>query len=121
MYGLCTHCSNTSYNFDLGIITDENQSLFTYHREQSWFDFYHPDFVPAFEPVFSDPKLEGEAMLACKNDTFCLYDIAATGRMDIGLSTLDGSKEFEEMQRLSYPGGVNIMYHVLHSYTHYIP
>jgi len=91
-------------NFRLGIITDENQSLFSYHRGQSWLDFYDPDFIPAFEPVFSDPMLEVEAILVCKNDTFCLYDIATTGRMDIGLSTLDGSMEFEEILRLSYPG-----------------
>jgi len=54
--------------------------------------------------VFSDPVLEAEARLACNNDTFCLYDIATTGRMDIGLSTLDGSMRFEEILRLSYPG-----------------
>ena len=54
--------------------------------------------------MFGDPILEAEAILACNNDTFCLYDIAATGRMDIGLSTLDGSMGFEEILRLSYPG-----------------
>ena len=88
----------------LGIITHENQSLFTYHRGQSWLDFYDPDFTPIYSPVFSDPVLEAAAYLACNNDTFCLYDIATTGRMDIGLSTLDGSMGFEEILRLSYPG-----------------
>ena len=40
----------------------------------------------------------------CGNNTFCLYDIAATGSMEIGLSTLDGSNQYDEIVQLSYPG-----------------
>ena len=53
--------------------------------------------------MFANPSLEAEAIEACDNDTFCLYDIATTGRMDIGLSTLDGSRNFDEIVQLSYP------------------
>ena len=48
-------------------------------------------------PVFANESFEAEAREACNNDTFCLYDIATTGRIDIGLSTLDGSRDFDEI------------------------
>ena len=85
-------------------ILNEEQSLFTYLHEDSWQTYYDPNFTPVFSPVFSDPELEEAAIFVCNGDTFCLYDIATTGRMDIGLSTLDGSMRFEEILRLSYPG-----------------
>jgi len=85
-----------------GIITHENNSLAVYIPR--WSYFHDPSFTPTFSPKFSNQTLEEAAMLACNNDTFCLYDIATTGRMDIGLSTLDGSMGFEEILRLSYPG-----------------
>ena len=43
-------------------------------------------------------------METCGDDVFCLYDVATTGRMDIGLSTLNGSQDFDELVKLSYPG-----------------
>ena len=43
-------------------------------------------------------------METCGGDIFCLFDVAATGRMDIGLSTLNGSQNFDELVKLSYPG-----------------
>ena len=43
-------------------------------------------------------------METCGGDVFCLYDVATTGRMDIGLSTLNGSQDFDELVKLSYPG-----------------
>jgi len=43
-------------------------------------------------------------MELCKGDKFCLYDIATTGSMDIGLSTLNGSVRYEEIVETSKPG-----------------
>jgi len=57
-----------------------------------------------FEVEFSDPTLENEAMELCQGDEFCLYDIATTGSMDIGLSTLNGSVGFEEIVEIARPG-----------------
>ena len=85
-----------------GIVSRE-ESLFTYQLRESWYTFYDPYFTPLFMPVFANELFEAEAREACNNDTFCLYDIATTGRMDIGLSTLDGSRDFDEMVLLSYP------------------
>lgn len=42
--------------------------------------------------------------MICGNDQFCLFDIAATGRTDVGLSTLEGSQNFEMILQLSIPG-----------------
>jgi len=82
----------------------EEQSLFTYLHGDSWRTYYDPNFTPLFNTVFSDPALEVAAISACNGDTSCLYDIATTGRMDIGLSTLDGSIKYEQIVNLSYPG-----------------
>ena len=89
-------------DFFAGIVS-ETESLFTYPLRESWHTYYDPNFTPSFAPVFANPSLEAEAIEACDNDTFCLYDIATTGRMDIGLSTLDGSRSFDEIVQLSYP------------------
>ena len=67
--------------------------------------------------MFANESLEAEAREACNNDTFCLYDIATTGRMDIGLSTLDGSRGFDEIVQLSYPSMYVCLSDNLH-YTH---
>jgi len=89
--------------FRTGIVNEE-KSLFTYLHEDSWRTYYDPNFTPVFSPAFNNPALEGEAISTCKGDTFCLYDIAATGRSDIGLSTLDGSMRFRKLLTLSFPG-----------------
>ena len=57
-----------------------------------------------FEPTFASIEVEQQAREMCKNDSFCLFDIAATGRVDIGLSTLAGSIGFERIVELSAPG-----------------
>ena len=98
-------------------IIDQEESLFTYQLRESWYTFYFPFFMPSFMPVFANESLEAEAREACNNDTFCLYDIATTGRMDIGLSTLDGSRDFDEIVQLSYPSMYVHMSCNLH-YTH---
>ena len=102
--------------FFAGIVNQE-ESLFTYQLRESWYTFYDHFFTPLFKPVFANESLEDEAREACNNDTFCLYDIATTGRMDIGLSTLDGSRDFDEIVQLSYPSMCVHMSGNLH-YTH---
>ena len=49
--------------------------------------------------------MQMQAFEACGGDSFCLFDIAATGRMEVGLSTLAASQELEEISR---PGKFNI-------------
>lgn len=88
----------------LGIIGSPTDSLFTYASGQSWSTFYQPDFRPAFDPIFTSTALEMQADGICGDDQFCRFDIAATSRTDIGLTTLLGSLEFEAIANISQPG-----------------
>ena len=85
---------------NIGFIS-KSESLFTYNQQidQSWETFYDPYFRPLFTIDVNDELLES----ICENDTFCLYDIIATGSTEIGLSTLNGSKEYEKSVQSSYP------------------
>ena len=85
-------------------MNNSNDSLFTYGEGEDWSTFYKPDFVPFFEPVFSDPLLEDQANTICGDDSFCLYDIAATGRTDIGISTFQANLELERIINNTLPG-----------------
>ena len=87
-----------------GIIDTPVESFFTYQPGESWATYYDPYFVPTYLPQFSDQDLATQANELCGNDPFCLFDIAATGRVDIGLSTLRGSQDFEQIVQLSLPG-----------------
>ena len=79
-------------------------SLFTYQPGETWATFYDPFFQPTFQPKFANPKLEAEAKELCGDDIFCLFDVAATGNMDIGLSTLRGGQEIDEITEVQVPG-----------------
>ena len=93
--------------FHVGIIDDPAESLFSYGPGEEWRTFYDPDFVPFYEPVFADSNMQMQAIEACGGDSFCLFDIAATGRMEVGLSTLAASQELEEIIEVSQPGRFN--------------
>ena len=98
---MCRHLYATTH---VGIIQNESESLFTYSGNQSWADYYDPLFSPVFEPTFSDPDLEEDAREICDGDTFCLFDIAATKRVDIGMSTMMGNQDLDRITELSLPG-----------------
>ena len=83
-----------------GIIADPAQSLFTYGADGSWGTFYRPDYRPAFGVEFSDPELEEEARAACGDDDLCLFDIAATGDVNIGAATRESGEEQETITEL---------------------
>ena len=46
-------------------------------------ELYDTAFIPAFEPVLSNPELEALAEEIYEGDVFCLYVIAATGHTTI--------------------------------------
>ena len=105
--------------YALGIINTANLSLFTYNEDKSWADYYDPSFSPVFEPTFSDPDLEEDAREICDGDTFCLFDIAATKSVAIGMSTMQGNQDLERITELSLPGEcVGSASHI--SFTSYI-
>jgi hypothetical protein len=73
-----------------------NDSLFTYRENGSFDEFHDPSFSPTFAPIFANVQLESEAEVICGSDPACLFDVAATGSVDIGLSTLTGSQELND-------------------------
>ena len=95
----------------VGIIDAPADSLFSYQPGESWATYYDPFFVPFYEPVFASPALEAQANEMCGDDTFCLFDIAATSRVEIGTSTLEGGQEFDEIANFSVPGKFIVLYY----------
>jgi hypothetical protein len=85
------------------IVDSATKSLFVYQPEHNWDSFYDPYFVPSFEPNFSDPTLESKANEICGDDSSCLFDIAATGNIDVGISTLESSKIIDEIYTFLLP------------------
>ena len=71
-------------------------SLFTYRPGETWATFYDPNFTPIFRPVFSSSALEAQANATCGNDIQCLFDVAATGRLEIGEVSMEFGVEIEE-------------------------
>lgn len=87
-----------------GIIDTPSNSLFTYQPGENWATYYDPFFIPIYTAAFSDPELESQANDLCGNNQQCLFDVAATGLVELGLSTLARGQEFEEILRLQIPG-----------------
>ena len=79
-------------------------SLFVYQPDQNWDAFYDPYFTPSYKPPFSNSELEERAKEVCGNDTFCLFDIAATGNVDVGVATLESTKIIDEIYSFLLPG-----------------
>ena len=102
-------CFFTSPSHTAGIIDTPANSLFTYQPGESWATYYDPYFVPTYQTLFNDSDLAAQADKLCSNDPFCLFDMAATGRVDIGLATLQGSQEFEQLVEISLPGTYSYM------------
>lgn len=91
-------------NIPPGIINNASESLFAYNRLGESFEvFRDPDFTPAFVPEFDDPVLEQMADEVCGDDQFCRFDVAATKNVDIGMTTMMGVGEFDELVDLAEP------------------
>jgi len=70
-------------------------------------------YTPAFEPTFSNPELEEQANEVCGGDSLCLFDIAATGDVDIGSSTVQSVQEQETLKALFIPSNAIFSYNVI--------
>ncbi|XP_019854776.1 PREDICTED: protein mesh-like isoform X3 [Amphimedon queenslandica] len=85
------------------IINSSSNSLFTYDSTHNFNNYYDPDFIPAFSPQFNDTALESMATALCGTNAACLFDIAVTGRIDIGMSTIQQVETIEEIKINSQP------------------
>ena len=88
----------------LGMLTDSSESLFAYNNPgESFENFMDMGFEPVFAPEFEDEELERRAGEICGDDQFCLFDIAATGTLDIGMATMSGVRDFDMIVDLAEP------------------
>jgi deleted-in-malignant-brain-tumors protein 1 len=84
-------------------VDDPRSSLFTYGPNGDWESFHDVTYVPVFESTFSDPELEEQANEICGDDQLCIFDIAATGDVEIGISTMDSVQEQERLRESFVP------------------
>ena len=78
-----------------------------YAPGESWSDFYAPDFAPMFVAEFNNTQLEEEAKEICRDDKFCLFDIAATKRVEIGAATMIDGEMFDTIVEMAVPSKFN--------------
>ena len=71
---------------------------------ESWSDFYDPDYMPASAPTFDSLELEAKAIKICGDSPFCLFDIAATRRPEVGMATAVDNDNFDVVVNMSQPG-----------------
>ena len=65
--------------------------------------FYDVSFTPLFKPTFTNSTLEKEAKEVCGDDEYCLFDIAATKKVEIGMATMKGGENFDMIVEMSVP------------------
>ena len=90
----------------IGIVDDPSKSLFSYGPSEDFYSYYDPTFSPVFNPVFSNSSLEEEANVLCQGDISCLFDIAVTGRVEIGISTLEQVEIIVNVTETSKPSKI---------------
>lgn len=87
-----------------GVISNASESNFAYNAPRSsWRAFLDLNFRPMFKTLFTDSLLEQKAKMVCGDDAPCLFDVAATGNVEIGTSTRKGMEELERIIQLTRP------------------
>ena len=56
-----------------------------------------------FEAEFNNTQLEEEAKEVCGDDKFCLFDIAATKRVEVGAATMVDGEMFDTIVEMAVP------------------
>ena len=96
-----------AFGFCTGIV-QRNKSLFTYHGGKSYESFVDYGFTPVFLDEtnlhFSNLRLEREANSVCGKNKECLFDVAVTGKVNIGKATLESLSELEKRRNQSKVG-----------------
>ena len=85
-----------------GSVSDES-TIFCYGRVNRS-DIVNTSFVPSFKTPEISETIREQAMDLCGNDTECLFDVAITGSLDVGKSTMENVMEFTRRIAESYPG-----------------
>jgi len=90
--------SEIHHEFGQRWATKKSDSLFTYNQGKMHEDYFDTSYVPTFmesyDPIIAKMN-NGErkrALMTCEQSFQCIFDIAVTGRLDVGKAT----KEFQE-------------------------
>ena len=70
---------------------NQSQSLFTYAHNESVDTFLNPDFEPMFADniTWHNDSLREKAEAECGDDHECLFDVASTNDLSVGMVTKD--------------------------------
>ena len=86
----------------LGIVS-KNDTLFTYRGGKDYDDYVDPGFTPVFledvESIFSNSNLQKEIKRICGDNIQCTFDIAVSGKTNIGQVTLNSINNLKERKR----------------------
>lgn len=63
-----------------------------------------------FKPTFTNSTLEKEAKEVCGDDEYCLFDIAATKKVEIGMATMEGGENFDMIVEMSVPSKSDLLW-----------
>ena len=65
--------------------------MFTYAQNESVDTFYKPDFIPMFADniTWANDSVRQAAEAQCGNDYECLFDVASTNDLSVGMVTKD--------------------------------
>ena len=87
-----------------GAIGSQNESIFHYRPYETFDEFFDSTFPAAYVPSFMDQALEMQAYSICDDDPFCIFDIAVTSNLELGLSTHMVGESIEILDDLAVPG-----------------
>ena len=81
---------------------NESQSLFTYAQNESVHTFADPDFVPMFSDniMWYNDSVRQAAEAQCGDDHECLFDVASTNDLSVGIATKDISIQLVNESRI---------------------
>ena len=82
-----------------GILSNADDSLFTYLPYTSFNDLHDTDFRPVFTVNSSSTDVS-----MCAGDESCIFDLVTTNDLRVGAATLAAVNQIEEIVQMSYPG-----------------
>ena len=82
-----------------GILSNADDSLFTYLPYTSFNEFRDTDFRPVFTVNSSSTDVS-----MCGGDESCIFDLVTTNDLRVGAATLAAVNRIEETIQMSYPG-----------------
>jgi len=93
---------------DTGRVEKASRSLFPRIPQEEWDELNDPSFVPVFQPKFTSSELNATATTVCSGEEECLFDVAASGRLEVGLATLEFVKEYKKFLSNYMSTGVHV-------------